>query len=99
MQRTRPKHGRRSYISVGIGGDTHSLLEREPLRSKDSGLLSYNIDIEEMLLDPSVCYIQLTCDLPFVSNRHARCMRTQNIWLGATRRVVVSSSEVHHHAP
>ena len=44
MQRTRPKHGRRSYLSVGIGGDSQSLLEREPLRCKDRGLLSYNID-------------------------------------------------------
>ena len=41
MQRTRPKHGRRSYLSVGIGSDSQSLLEREPLRSKDRGLLSY----------------------------------------------------------
>ena len=45
VQRTRPKHGRRSYISVGIGGDSQSLLEGEPLRSKDKGLLSYNIDV------------------------------------------------------
>ena len=37
------KHGRRSYLSVGIGGDSQSLLEREPLRSKAMGLLSYNI--------------------------------------------------------
>ena len=46
MQRTRQKHGRRSYLSVGIGGDSQSLLERDPLRSNDRGLLSYiNIDI------------------------------------------------------
>ena len=45
VQRTRPKHGRRSYLSEGIGGDSERLLEREPLRSKDRGLLSYNIDI------------------------------------------------------
>ena len=44
MQRTRQKHGRRSYLSVGIGGDSQSLLEREPTRSKDRGLLPYNID-------------------------------------------------------
>ena len=43
-QRTRHKHGRRSYLPVGIGGDTQSLLEREPLRCKYMGLLSYNID-------------------------------------------------------
>ena len=42
VQRTRPKHGRRSYLSVGIGSDSQSLLEWEPLRSKDRGLLSYN---------------------------------------------------------
>ena len=38
------KHGRRSYLSDGIGGDSKSLLEREPLRSKDSVIFSYNID-------------------------------------------------------
>ena len=40
------KHGRRSYLSVGTFGDSQSLLEREPLRSKDRGLFSYNIDID-----------------------------------------------------
>ena len=39
------KHGRGSYLSVGIGGDSQSLVEREPSRSKDRGLLSYNIDV------------------------------------------------------
>ena len=29
------KHGRRSYLSDGVGGDSQSLLEREPTRSKD----------------------------------------------------------------
>ena len=47
MQRKHPKHARRSYLSVGIGGDSQSLLEREPLQSKDRGLLSYNIDYIE----------------------------------------------------
>ena len=42
MQQIRQKHDRRSYLSVGIGGDSQSLLEREPTRSKDRGLLSYN---------------------------------------------------------
>ena len=45
MQRTRQKHGRRSYLSVGIGDDAHRLLEPEPLRSKNRGFLSYNIDV------------------------------------------------------
>ena len=44
VQRTRQKHGRRSYLSVGIGGDSQSLLEREPTWGKEWGLLSYNID-------------------------------------------------------
>ena len=44
MHRKLHKHGRRSYLSVGTFGDSHSLLEREPLRSKDRGLFSYNID-------------------------------------------------------
>ena len=43
--RIRQKHGRRSYLSVGVDGDTHTLLELEPFRSKDRGLLSYNIDM------------------------------------------------------
>ena len=42
MQITRQKHGRRSYLSVVIGSDSQSLLERETTRSKDRGLLSYN---------------------------------------------------------
>ena len=44
VHRIRQKHGRRSYLSVGIGGDSQSFLELEPIRSKDRGLLSYNID-------------------------------------------------------
>ena len=44
VQRIRHRHGRRSYLSVGVGGDSQSILEREPIRSKDKGLLSYNID-------------------------------------------------------
>ena len=43
VQRIRYKHGRRSYLSICVGGDSHSLLEWEPTRSKDRGLLSYNI--------------------------------------------------------
>ena len=46
VQRIRRKCGRRSYLSVGVGGDSQSLLEREPTRSEDRGLLSYNIDIQ-----------------------------------------------------
>ena len=42
VQRIRHKHGRRSYISVGVSGDFQSLLERETTRSKHRGLLSYN---------------------------------------------------------
>ncbi len=43
VQRIRQKHGRRSCPSVGIGGDSQSLLERELTRSKDRALLSYII--------------------------------------------------------
>ena len=39
------KHGRSSYLSVDTGGDDQGLLEAEPLRSKDRGLLTYNIDV------------------------------------------------------
>ena len=46
MHQTLHKHGRRAYLSNGIGGDSQSLLEPEPLRSKDRALLSYNIEIE-----------------------------------------------------
>ena len=45
VQRIRHKHDRPYYFSVGVGGDSQSLLEREPTRSKDKGLLSYNIEI------------------------------------------------------
>ena len=44
MQRIRHKHGRRSYLSVGVGGGPQSLLEWEPTWSKDMGLFSCNID-------------------------------------------------------
>ena len=44
VQQIRHKHGRRTYLSVGVGGDSQSLLEQEPIRSKDSCLLSYNIE-------------------------------------------------------
>ena len=39
------KHGRSSYLSVGTGGNVQTLLEAEPLRSKDRGLFTYNIEI------------------------------------------------------
>ena len=44
IQRIRYKHGRHSYISVAVVRDSQSVLELEPVRSKDMGLLSYNID-------------------------------------------------------
>ena len=37
-------HGRGSYLSDGTRGDSQSPVEAEPLRSKDRGLLTYNID-------------------------------------------------------
>ena len=37
-----------TYFSDGTCGDSQSLVEREPLRSKDRGLLTYNIDIIKM---------------------------------------------------
>ena len=43
MQRIRYKQGRRPYLAVGVSGDSDSLLELEPTRSKYRGLLSYNI--------------------------------------------------------
>ena len=42
VQRIRHKHGRRSYLSVGVGSNSQSLLEWDPTRSKDRALLSYN---------------------------------------------------------
>ena len=50
MHRKLHKHGRRSYVSVGTFGDSQSLLEREPLQSKDGCLFSYNIDVCVALL-------------------------------------------------
>ena len=35
----------RSYHSLGVGGDSQSIIEREPIRSKDRRLLSYNNNI------------------------------------------------------
>ena len=49
VQRIRHKHGRRSYLSVGVGGDTQSLLYLEPILSKDSSLVSYNIHMIERM--------------------------------------------------
>ena len=49
------KHGRSSYLSVGTGGDVQTLLEAEPLRSKDRGLLTYNIDF-------GVCRVRMHAD-------------------------------------
>ena len=45
VQRIRYKHGRRSYLFVGVGGDSQSLPEQEPTRSNVRGLLSYNIEV------------------------------------------------------
>ena len=39
------KHGPGSYLSDGTRGDSQSHAERDPLRSKDRGLFTYNIDI------------------------------------------------------
>ena len=39
------KHGRGSYLSDGTRGDSLSPVEAEPLRSKDRGFFSYNIDM------------------------------------------------------
>ena len=54
MQRIWHKHGRRSYLTVGVSGDSQSLLELEPIRSKDRSILSYNIDVYFHLALPSI---------------------------------------------
>ena len=46
------KHGRGSYLSDGTRGDSQSPVEAEPLRSKDRGFFSYNIDKEKSLIIP-----------------------------------------------
>ena len=53
------KHGRGSYLSEGTRGDSQSLVEAEPLRSKDRGLFTYNIDPSHLLfsLTPSLSHI------------------------------------------
>ena len=38
------KHGRGSYLPDGTRGDAQSPVEAEPLRSKDRGLFTYNIE-------------------------------------------------------
>ena len=47
------KHGRGSYLSDGTRGDSPSPVEAEPLRSKDRGLPTYNIDYN---IDSSVFF-------------------------------------------
>ena len=48
MQRIRHKHSQRPYLVVGVSGYYDSLLELEPTRSNDRGLLSHNIDSNEL---------------------------------------------------
>ena len=48
------KHGRKSYLSVGTGGDVQTLLKAEPLRSKDRGLFTYNIETSKEPVCPRV---------------------------------------------
>ena len=43
-----------SYLSDSTRGDSQSLVEREPLRSKDRGLLTYNID-DRVHVGPNRC--------------------------------------------
>ena len=60
------KHGRSSYLSVGTGGDVQTLLEAEPLRSKDRGLFTYNIDYVISLnrYDLKKSHTSQRCDYP-----------------------------------
>ena len=53
------KHGRGSYLSDGTCGGSQSHVEREPLRSKDRGLFTYNIDVlcHDVLLPLCLLYI------------------------------------------
>ena len=52
---------------MGVGGDSKSLLEREPTRSKDRGLLSYNINFIYMrvifIADDNVDQLLFVVDL------------------------------------
>ena len=58
------KHGRGSYLSDGTHGDSRSHLEAGPLRSKDRGFFSYNIEIagESLDRDKRACHIRLAFD-------------------------------------
>ena len=69
MLQTRHKHGRRSYLSDGIGGASQSLLEPEPLRSKDRGLFSYNID---NIITPMFAVYRTTGGIAPVVHAHIR---------------------------
>ena len=53
------KHGRGSYLSDGSRGDSQSPVEPEPLRSKDRGLPTYNIDVTE----PRFVIIPIPCEI------------------------------------
>ena len=66
------KHGRGSYLSDGIRGDSQSPIEAEPLRSKDRGLFTYNIEIYVLagtrciwLRDRARCQVQ-SCQVEHV---------------------------------
>ena len=79
MHRIRHKHGRRLYLSDGIGGDSQSLLEREPLRSKDRGLISCNIDTENtMFYGAKVQISVVAADKNYLYELHIRQTLTES---------------------
>ena len=51
----------RSYLAIGVG-----YLELEPIRSKDRGLLTYNIDITSN----KCSHMSLWCFLPSITSTH-----------------------------
>ena len=60
------KHGPGSYLSDGTRGDSQSHAERDPLRSKDRGLFTYNIE-DEIIESPTGWYLDETLRSLFVS--------------------------------
>ena len=50
------KHGRGSYLSDGTRGDSQSPVEAVPLRSKDRGLFTYNIEMNRYMTRPFQVY-------------------------------------------
>ena len=65
------KHGRGSYLSDGTRGDSQSPVEADPLRSKNRGFFSYNIDM--------ICLHIMLCNVIFSTNTNKSKQQQQRV--------------------